>query len=162
MLSEQELKIVRNCKQWGFGAYLAWAWAVYPKLSRDINKEKYPDKKELVQINERMDQKRIAFDETYLHLLPRESVNPLQVEQEAWKLLSSLVKSQVDSFGKYIESYQPSTVISDQLLTQINNGWSLLQDWHIISRSYGAKLEEVWDEVKADEQKVRDLITRLS
>lgn len=162
MLSELELEVVNKHKEWGFGAYLQWAWMEYPSLQREIQRGEYAEKDRLKYLVERMGDKKIRFDFCYLHSLPQEEVNPLQVEQEAWKLLSPKVKQHLDEFGNYIEGYSPQNVNQGQLLTHVDCGWNLLQQWNIISKSYKAKYGQAWDKVAEREKATRQLIQELS
>jgi hypothetical protein len=83
------------------------------------------------------------------------------VEQEAWKLLSPHVKGYVNEFGIYISGYSPQTAEQKPLLTHVNTGWNLLQQWNMISQSYKAKYEQVWDKVEERETTLRGLIQEL-
>jgi len=162
ILTPQELEVVRECKELGFGSYLSSAFLEYPRMIRQLQAEKYPSKRVLDNMNDRMDDKRFAFDLHYLIGLARMSVNPLQVEQEAWRLLSPLVKAQVVSFGEYVKSYSPTTATQEPLLTHVNNGWTLIQYWNTISNCYKTKLDEVFEEILGREEEVRGLIRILS
>jgi hypothetical protein len=161
-LNEQELEVVRKCKEWGFGAYLQGAWFQYPGLVRKIEEGNYPSQNELIKLNQKMEQRRLSFDDIYLDLLPREELNPLEIEQQAWKLLSPFIRQHTDIFSKFLETYYSNGTQREQILTPINNWWNLLQDWNILSNSYKAKLEKMWDEVESREQQIRDLTKRLS
>jgi hypothetical protein len=162
MLSKLELEVVNKHKEWGFGAYLQWVWMEYPPLQREIQRGEYPEQDRLKHLVDRMGQQKTGFDFCYLHSLPHEEVNPLKVEQEAWKLLSPKVKQHLDKFGTYIEGYSPQNVEQGQLLTHVDCGWNLLQHWNTISKSYKAKYEQVGDKVAEREEATRQLIQELS
>lgn len=161
MLAEREQDIVNRSKEWGFGAYLQWAWFEYPSLQGEIGGGHYPTQGRLRDANKRMDSQRKGFDVCYLLALPHEEINPLQIEQEAWRLLSPRVKGYVNEFGIYIDGYSPRSADQGVLLTQVNTGWNLLQQWHLISQSYKAKYEQNWDTVGEREGALRALIEQL-
>jgi hypothetical protein len=146
MLSELEQKVVDEHKEGGFGAFLSVMWNIYPPpehygLRRDISQGKFPEQNRLTYANDYMTKWRQNFDICYLFSLPAAPVNPLQVEQEAWRLLSPRVKQHTDEFGEYILSYSPQTSEKEPLITHISNGWDILQKWNVISESYKAKYE---------------------
>jgi len=141
MLSDLELEIVKNHKEWEFGAYLQWAWMEYPNLRMEIAGNEYPEQERLRHLNKRMNGKRLDFDCCYFLSLPLAEANPLQVEQEAWKLLSPKVKQHVNEFGDYIEAYSPKAAKQEQLLAHVDVGWDLLQKWNVIGQSFGAKYD---------------------
>ena len=161
MLTEREQAIVNKSKEWGFDAYLQWAWCEYPSLQGEITESKYPTQTRLRSVNKRMDSERKGFDVCYLLALPEEEVNPLQIEQDAWRLLSPNVRGYVNEFGIYIDGYSPKTAQQELLLAHVNTGWNLLQQWNVISQSYKAKYEQVWDKVTEREDAVRKLIQGL-
>ena len=169
MLSESEQEIVRNHKEWGFGAYLQWAWIEYPDLQEEIGKGKYPEKERLRYANKRMNDRKLGFDFCYSHSLSRAETNPLKVETEAWELLSPVVGQYISEFWNYIEGYSPEAAEPWHLLAHVNYGWDLLQKWNTISNSYKAKYgtclgpaeKEEWDNVLEREQNARELILEL-
>ena len=161
MLTEREQEIVDEMDASRFGAYLQWAWIEYPSLQEEINERKYPEQKRLKVVSTRMNSHRIEFDTCYLFALPEKEVNPLQIEQEAWRLLSPYIRQHVDEFGVYIISYSPQTAEQQQLLTYVNTGWNLLQQWKIISQSFKTKEQQSWAVVGEREAAVRDLIQEL-
>jgi len=161
MLREREQEIVNKSKEWGFGAYLQWAWIEYPSLQSEIGDGHYPTQGRLRHANKRMDSQRKGFDVCYLLALPHEEVNPLQVEQEAWRLLSPHIKEYVNEFGIYIDGYSPKTADQAGLLTHVNTGWDLLYQWHLISQSYRAKYDQNWDVVRERENALKNLIEQL-
>ena len=161
MLSEREQSIVNQNKEWGFGAYLQWAWFEYPSLQEEIAAGQYPSRERLNNGNKRMDRERKGFDVCYLLELPHEEINPLKVETDAWGLLSPRVRRHVDEFGGYIANYSPRTAEQQPLLTQVGVSWDLLQKWNVVSQSYKAKYEQNWDRVAEREDAVRKLIHQL-
>lgn len=117
---------------------------------------------ELEEAHKNMYRHMTAFNYYYCIKLPDEPVNPVKVEQEAWKLLMPRIEQHLKRFKNYIENYyNPEEVDRDQLLAHILNGWELLQDWNLISKSYKAKLERNWDFVEERENTTRQLIDRL-
>lgn len=161
MLAEREQDIVNKSKEWGFGAYLQWAWFEYPSLQNEIGEGKLPAQERLSVVNKRMDCERKGFDVCYLLALPHEAVNPLQVETEAWRLLSPHVKGHINEFGIYISDYSPQTAEQEPLLAHVNKGWNLLQQWNVVSQSYKAKYEQSWNKVAERENALRELIQKL-
>lgn len=139
MLSDRELDVARRHKEPGFGAYLAWAWLEYPYLQADIKAGKPVKPGRLSYANKRMAGKKFDFDFCYLESLPQEEVNPLQVEQDAWRLLSPLVASYIESFDQYIQGYHPEIADTNQLLAYVTTGFELLKKWNIISKLFGEK-----------------------
>ena len=162
MLSKLEQEVVDNHKEWSFGAYLQWAWLEYLPLQEEIQRGEYPEQDRLKFLVKRMDDKKFGFDICYLHSLPYDGVNPLRVEQEAWKLLSPNVKQHLDKFGTYIKGYSTQNVDSEQLLAHVNCGWDLLQQWNTISNSHKAKYEKDWSKIPEREEATRKLIQELS
>ena len=161
MLTEREQEIVNKSKEWGFGAYLQWACLEYPSLQSEIGEGYYPSQERLRDVNKKMDRESKGFDVCYLFSLPYEEINPLQVEQEAWGLLSPHVSGYVNEFGIYIDGYSPNTAHKATLLTHVKTGWDLLQQWHLISQSYNAKYEQSWDKVEERENTLKELIQKL-
>lgn len=162
MLSELELKVVREHKIWGFGAYLQTAWFLYPELPEKVSRGEYPKQEELKHANERMNQQRANFNFCYLVSLPHAEANPLLLEQDAWRLLSPKVKQHVDKFAIYIGGYSPEQANREQLLAHTSRAWDLLQSWNTISKSYKAKLEQNWEMLTSREEAVKVLIRELS
>lgn len=162
MLNELQQGVVNKCYEIKFGGFLFGALMEYSSLQKEIKKRQYPGQSRLISVNEGMNLGRKGFDVRYFLILPHEEVNPLQVEQEAWKLLSPHVKEYVRDFGIYVEGYSPlAQVDQQQLLTYIDKGLNLLQQWNIISRSYKAKYFRLWEEVGGREDVVRKLIQEL-
>ena len=162
MLTELEYEVVRSCEIDNFCAYLQWTQLEYPSLIRDVERKCYPQQTMLKHCIERMIDERNSFDYCYFSRLRDEKVNPLQTEQAAWRLLSPLVRAHTDGFGGYLAGYSPASAEKDPLLAHLNDGLGLVEDWNVISRSYGAKLEKMWDQLEAREQAAKDLIERLS
>ncbi len=161
MLTEREQEIINKSKEWGFAAYLQWAWLEYPSLQEEISKKRFPARKRLKYLNAWMNSERIEFDICYLVALPQKEINPLQIEQEAWRLLSPFAELHVNEFGIYIAGYSRKTAEQQPLLTHVNLGWGLLQQWNLISFSFRAKYKKYWDLVEEKEAAVRDLIQEL-
>ncbi len=165
MLNERETLIVRKCRGSSFSTYLTWAYLEYPFLLDEIGKGDYPQQK-MRYANRRMTIQKTEFDNLYLHLLPELSPtpeqNPLRLEQEAWGLLSPVVQQHTDDFGRYLDAYSPANARKQELLGHVNQGWTLIQDWNIISWSYKTKEQGLWDELETREQAARGLIQRLS
>jgi len=161
MLTEREQSVVKKSKRRGFGAYLQWAWLEYPELQDDIRRKVFPPRKRLRTANAAMDSQRISFDICYLSSLPAEEINPLQVEQEAWKLLSPQIKQYIGQFGIYIATYSPQTAEQEQLLGHVDTGWDFIQQWYVVSQSYKAKCEQNWKKVGKRETAVKGLIQAL-
>ena len=116
-LTEQEQYIVDRSKVWYFGAFLQACWFQYPDLLKEIGAGDFPETETLQSLNEKMTDARIDFDFIYLIDLPEREINPLKTEQEAWKLLSPLIKKHEKKFGDYIENYSLQNVDQEQLLT---------------------------------------------
>jgi hypothetical protein len=108
-----------------------------------------------------MDQYGMGFDTTYLRDFSQEETDVLQVEQEAWTLLSPQINEYIKGFGAYIETYSPKTADLISLFSQVNTGWNLLQQWNIISESYRAKYKKDWDLVEEKEAALKVLIEQL-
>lgn len=161
MLNELEQEIIKNHKRLQFGAYLQWTWFEYPELQEQISRREYPEQTKLIDTNKIMAQHKAMFDYCYFHSLPQAEVNPLQVEQDAWELLSPEIKQHLDEFENYIKGYSPQNVDKEQLLAYVNNSWVLMQKWNIISNSYKAKYEKRWDIIEEKEQAARKLIQEL-
>jgi hypothetical protein len=163
MLSQKEQDVVDNYFMPGFGAYLQWAFSEYPDLRETIVTGKYPDQPRLRECHKEMNRKRVHFDLYYsADHLPSVDANPLRLEQDAWKLLSPKVKQHLVEFDGFIEDYSPQNADGEQLLAHVDCGWDLLQDWNVISQSYKAKRERVWDKVAEREDKIMELIRKLS
>lgn len=110
----------------------------------------------------------IAYDSSSMAV-----VNPLQVEQEAWKLLSPRVAGYLERFGHVIGSCSPDEIteeLREQFLGLVKEGWDLLQKWNTISKAYNSKYEmaiygvtdELCGDVDEREEAVRSLIRDLS
>jgi hypothetical protein len=156
MLSQLELEVVKQHKEWGFKAYLQWAYFDYHILQREITVGRLPEVKRLDVANKKMENKRLGFDYCYFVKLPEQEVNPLHVEQKAWQLLSPMVKAHVGTFNQYIRDYSPQYAEGTQLLVRINSGFGLLQKWNIIADSFGIKYDIAIYKGKPDFSHVRD------
>ncbi len=164
-LNDSEWQIVVICRSHSFAAYLQAAWLHYPKIIRNIAVSIYPTKEELEKVNEKMWLKWGSFEHIYGWLLAEKIgivSHPLQIEQQAWKLLSPLVRKHCEEFKNFLQSYSPETANADQLLIYINSWWDLLQKWNIISKSYGSKYNKDWKYIESTEEEVRGLIAELS
>ncbi len=162
MLSELEQEVVDSHKEGYFGAYIQGSWFEYSELQEQIVSGEYPESSRLQEANKKMSGWKKGFDITYLHSLPRAEINPLQVEQEAWKLLSPNIKQYLNEFGTYLEGYSPQNADREQLLVHVNWGWNLLQQWNTISNSYKAKYDKNWSSIPEREEATRQLIQELS
>jgi hypothetical protein len=162
MLNRLEQKVVSDHKARQFGAYLQWALPEYPDLQEQIGNARFPEPSRLTVVRNKMGLYRIEFDYYYLISLPRAKVNPLQLEQKAWRLLSPRVKQHLGEFGNYIAKYSQQNPERERLLTHINCGWELLQKWNVISKSYKAKHGKVWTVVSEREEATKQLIQELS
>jgi len=172
MLNQLECEVVKNHKVHGFAAYLQGAWFEFPKLESNISKRNYPIKKDITEILDRMEGRQISFDVEYAGL-SREAINPLKIEQEAWKLLSPKVSTYLEKFRQFLNSYSPEKVNDrsrGELLALTQEGWNLLQKWNIISKSYSPKYEIAiygqtgWTErdIQEREETVNVLVQNLS
>jgi hypothetical protein len=143
MLTPLELRVVKEHKVWGFVAYLQGAFLDFPWLEKQVSEEKYPSKEKVSEVLHRMNFRRIEFNVVYSD--PKlDELNPLEIEQEAWKLLSPKVKGYVQRFRKFADSYSPVSVNAEtkqQFLSLVNEGRDLVLKWNIISRSYAPKYE---------------------
>lgn len=162
-LTDAEINVVRECKDWGgFSAYLQTMWLMYPVLTRRIIKGNFPEKEELAKIIDKMRGHKRSFDYCYFGKLPDASINPLSVEQEAWRLLSPLIEGFTNDFENYLVGYLPQKVQARKLLAYVEKWWDLLNKWNIISRSYRCKLEKMWDELEEREEETKRLIQELT
>jgi len=173
MLNKLELEIVKVCKVHGFAAYLQRAWADFPTLERDAASRIYPETQHIQKVLGRMERGITEFDFAYFVQLPQEATNPLQGEQEAWKLLSPILKDYLTRFKQFVSSYSSDKVSDEsrqQLLGLVQEGWQLLQKWDTISKAYNPKYEFAiynrtgWTEkgLQEREEAVKVLICELS
>ncbi len=156
MLSELELEVVDSCKIWYCAGFLSWAYIEYSTSIEGLKKGEYPDLSRLLHMHSRMSLWVYDFDSAYSDLLLA-PVNPLELEQRAWNLLSHRLHTHVDEFGSYMDSPQSC----DKLLEHLTTGWELLQKWNLISESYKAKHEQIWKRVPETEEALKDLIEEL-
>lgn len=161
-LTEQEQQVVNKSKIYFFSAFLQGAYITTPLMLEKIDKKEYPSQEKLDQLNQKTDNYRFNFDFEYLVALPDKEINPLQLEQEAWKLLSPLVKEHVDVFGEFIKYYLPQEEYGDELVKHLDNWFDLIQKWNIIAESYGAKYGHDWKNVENSEESVKKLIQELT
>ena len=134
LLSDAE--IAKRCKVPGFGAYLQAEWARYKLLMDLITEGARPEKAELVEMVEWMEDEKLAFDYSYFHQLPAFPTNPLEAEQTAWKAPSPRIESFLGKFRVFLEHYPSSEVWREELTRHIETWWRLLQEWNAISKSY--------------------------
>jgi hypothetical protein len=170
MLSKSELEVVPRLKVHGFGIYLQSAWFEYHPLRRDVARGILPARARLGELTSKMGEMKNEFDQQYFIHLPKEIANPLKIEQEAWRLLSPRIRQHLQDFSAYVGGYSAENASCEQLLPHIDLGWSLLQKWDVISKSYSPKYEIAiypktgWSEndIQQREEAVRVLIRELS
>jgi hypothetical protein len=161
--AEREYDVVYNrVREAGFGAYLQHSFFLPEDLMREIDsRNKYPTQKELKEIHDGMDYWNGRFIGCYLNTLADQEVNPLILEQTAFSLLSSSIKQFTDSFGEFIDKYDPRLKDSDSLFFYIGRFYALIRQWNIISNSYKAKESMDFPLIAPTEDAVIDLIDEL-
>jgi len=143
MLTPLELRVVEEHKIWGFASYLQRAFIDFSRLEKfDLHGEFLP-REEISVILYKMRARRTKFDAEYSG--PElEGVNPLQVEQAAWRLLSPRVLDYAKRLDQFTISYSPLKVTEEvkaKFLGLVQEGQDLLQQWSRISDSYGPKYD---------------------
>lgn len=121
-----------------------------------------------------MASERTEFDHCYLSSLPKERVNPLKTEQEAWVLLSPIIEQYLSDFDISSIVVLAQALKQRQLLGWVAKGMDLLGKWNIISDSYRAKYylvifgpangqdnEAAKAKIKGCENTVKELIREL-
>jgi len=161
-LTAEELQTVKECKIWGFAAFLQMAFIVCPELKRKMILLAMPSKQELQLIFNRTKRRKEDFDFVYFCLLMHTKNNPLQVEQKAWELLTVLVQKFLDDFALFINKYSPQQNHKNELAAHLDVWYDLIQKWNIISNCYKRKLDKMWDAVEEEEKKVEKLIQSIS
>lgn len=155
-LTAQEQDIVHRYKEQQFGAFLQWVWLFYPEFAE---KGERPSNENLGKILERLREVIWGFNFCYFHRLPRETVNPLLVEQEAWRKLSPLIKQHADKLGALLPRLVSGEGnLEGDLLAEIKHGWELFQKWNVISNSFRTKHDSNWNLVEEREEAVRNLV----
>lgn len=165
MLTEKELKVVDDNYIMGFGNFIQQRYSAIDCIHIHIPKNIYPERERFEEKISEFCTRRGEFDNCYLISLPLAEVNPLQLEGEAWKLLSPLVGQHLDEFGNYVETYTPENLERkqlQQLLAHTDRELDLLQKWKIISQSFSAKWQRCWKYVPEREEATRMLIQELS
>jgi hypothetical protein len=174
MLSDLELQLIKDFHNEGLGLNQQDFWLSYPVLQDEVRRATFPEQLCLRQMNEQMNLRRVAYDVCYSHFLLPGSINPLRVEQKAWLMLSPSVAEHVSDFGGFVNSYSPKSADQRALLTHIEAGLDVLQQWEIIDRSFGAKyttakyrgtpgFEDIYDrlwmaDINAKEEQVSSLM----
>jgi hypothetical protein len=117
------------------------------------------------------------FDDIYFRRLPKFSVNPLEREQAAWKLLSPVIKEYLSGSKNFVETYSANVEERASVCDFMEKGYELLLKWRVIQRSYGVKSDvavyrnskllkmgvtESMPHILENERKVEELITELS
>jgi len=162
-LTREELQVVLKHHCDGFAACLQAYIADYPVTMDEIQRGRYPSREELAEMNNRIRAQQEGFDWHYFQSLPCYAVNPLRVEQEAWRVLSPHIKDYVDMVDRFLAGYSPGSIdqqTTGQLLSLINNGWLLIQDWNVISNSFKAKKDRRWCTVPDSETDVHEMMKK--
>jgi hypothetical protein len=180
MLSELELKVVRDHKVHDFKSEMSYLWMSYEDHKTTLTEDNLPDDEDIKKFYDIIETYRFEFDETYRNL-QEAKVNPLKIEQEAWELLSERIKQYQIDHKEFIEnahSIDNTPENRQKLSDYLDGAFELLKKWEIISKSYAGKYDiaiyrgkpnfehmtdEKWmEDIPEREQRVEGLIEELS
>lgn len=158
------MQVIQELRVWGFGNFMFfWQGGAgeYSNLLKIIEEGSFPKKERITSLAERISDKMAEFDYKYLTSLPLQPVNPLRLEQNAWRLLTFQIKEYLEGFMTYSRTYSPDNANKETLVGYLNKADALLKQWDVIGHSFSAKYDKLWDKIDEKEDAVRKLIVEL-
>jgi len=142
MYSDLELQVIEELNIPYFGEALQELLSIKDELHVSADNKLLPPKNMVKDFYRGIEAFSREFDITYLLELNKYQVNPLQLEQRAWTLLSPAIKQHQQKFAAFAKKYSEKKAVQEtipMLIEYLDGAAQYLGMWNAISASFNEK-----------------------